>query len=196
MDAEALATIVGSLAWPVTIAVLLILYRRSVGSLLKNIEEFRGPGGIHVALRDIKEKVETVEAATRNLSVDIYRVSGDALHVREEIWSYVAGVLKEVSPETRTEMQAKLTKFHLPSLGMTLAEIKQCLVTLGHSWSEESARAQFTDDVSPEFCRAVFHFQSECDMPAADGILGPKTVEELRRRCGQIESSSPDSIGP
>ncbi len=192
MTAKDTVSLIGSIAWPVTVGALLLLYRKPISNLIKNVEEFRGPGGIHVALRDIREKVDSVEAATRNLSVDIYKVTGDALNVREEIWTYVARILNEVSPDTRHEMQQKLSGHHLRGLDMTISDIKKYLFSLGYSWAQEGADKGFTEEISKEFCDAVYNFQVECNMADADGIIGPKTVKKLRMKCSQDRTGTSD----
>ena len=129
-DIEIIAGMVSGLAWPVVLIVVIAVFRVQIGELIKSIKEFR-VGGIQVELERLNEKVSAVESATRNLSVDIYRVSGDALNVREEIWRYIAEILDKSSDITKFEMRKALTERHLPHIGMTVAQAKEILCELG-----------------------------------------------------------------
>jgi hypothetical protein len=66
------ASIVGSMAWPTVVIVLLILLRDQLGSLATRVEEFTFPGGakakFKAQLESSRDKLEEVElAGTRDL---------------------------------------------------------------------------------------------------------------------------------
>ena len=154
MDQEFLVKLVGHLAWPLTITVVVIVFRAQIRELLHGINKIK-IGDITVALEHLSEKVDSVEAATKNLSVDLYRVTGDALQVREEIWNYVADILKRVSPETRFEMALELNKYHFPRLGMKPSEVKAMLNILGYFDSEDTNN--FSNEITKKFVKSGKH---------------------------------------
>jgi len=63
------ASVIGSLAWPSVVVVLLILIRKQLGGLVARIEELNLPGGTSAkfgrALEEIREKVEAARTAER-----------------------------------------------------------------------------------------------------------------------------------
>lgn len=136
-------------------------------------------GDITVALDRLTEKVDSVESATKNLSVDLYRVTGDALKVREEIWNYVGDILKRVSPETRFEMAFELNKYHFPRLDISPRDVKTMLHVLGYFDKEN--KDNYSNEITKEFVKSVYDFQEGIEMEYADGIVGPKTIANMKR---------------
>ena len=182
---ENVVNLVGHLAWPLTICVVAIVFRVQIREFLHGINRIK-IGDITVALEHLTEKVDSVEAATKNLSIDLYRVTGDALKVREEIWNYVADILKRVSPETRFEMAFELNKYHFPRLDIKPSEVKAMLSMLGYFDGED--KSNFTDEVTREFVKSVYDFQEGIGMDYADGIVGPKTIANMKRMIAEQKS--------
>jgi len=185
---ELVAGLVSGLVWPAVVVVLVFVFREQIGLLIRGIREFR-VGGIEVQLKRLNEKVSEVESATRNLSVDIYRVSGDALRVREEIWQYVAEILDKSTDSTKFEMRKALTERHLPNIGMTVPQAKQILFRRGFLEKGEGQRKDFSEEITPAFLQAVYDFQQANDFAYADGIIGPKTSARLKQQSNLDEFS-------
>ena len=186
MDSKVLVELVGHIAWPLTIAVVVIVFRKQIRDLIHDISNIK-IGDVTVALEHLTEKVDSVEMATRNLSVDLYRVTGDALKVREEIWSYIADILRRASPETRYEMAAELNKYHLSRLGVKASDVKSMLNLLGYFGAQGASG--FDEDISRDFVQSVFDFQDAQQLEYSDGILGPSTLAILKQNLAGRKST-------
>ena len=119
--------------------------------------------------------------------MDLYRVTGDALKAREEIWNYMADILRRASPETRYEMAAELNKYHLPRLGVNASEVKSMLNVLGHFTAEEGGN--FNEEITREFVQSVFDFQDAQELDYSDGIIGPSSLAMLKRSVAAKKSA-------
>jgi len=181
MIVEQMIALVQSLAWPVTVLVIVLIYRKQLGLLMGNIKELEGPGGIRVALKNVNATLERVEQTTKFIANDIYNVTGEAHRVREQVWQEVAAVLESVSNSARTEMQQSLTAHHLKGLGVSASEVKEQLNMLGYYDCDHTEAGGISEEVSPEFCHAVADFQTSADLEYVDGVLGPNTLQKLRQ---------------
>lgn len=191
---EIIAGLIGGLAWPVALIAVVVVFRKQIGVLIQGIKELR-VGGIQFELKRLNEKVSAVESATRNLSVDIYRVSGDALRVREEIWQYVAEILDKSSDPTKFEMRKALTERHLPHIGMTVAQAKEILCELGFLQRPDRQPEGFSEEITPELLQAVYDFQQAHEFEYADGIIGPKTSAQLKQQSHTHKTAQHDDPG-
>lgn len=183
-----IAGLVSGLAWPIALIVVFLLFREQIAELIKGIKEFR-IGGIQLELQRLNEKVSAVESATRNLSVDIYRVSGDALRVREEIWQYVAEILDTSSDSTKFEIRKAMTERHLPHIGMTVAKAKEILCEMGFLERPDKGLNEFSEDITKELLQAVYDFQQAMEFEYADGIIGPKTSARLKQESSKSKAA-------
>ncbi|MCK4732536.1 MAG: hypothetical protein KAT65_08760 [Methanophagales archaeon] len=185
---ETVAGLVAGLAWPIVVITVVAVFRKQIAELLKRMKEFQGPG-IKIALEHLTDKIDSVESATKNLSVDIYRVTGDALRVREEVWQYVAGILDNASPSTKFEMRKALTEYHLPNVGLTVSQAKEMLESLDFLKRSKEEQEQFTEEITSEFIQAVYDFQVASSFAYADGIIGPKTSARLRQESSRLATA-------
>jgi len=189
---KAIAELIGSLAWPITVISLAIVFKKQVGTLIQGIKGLR-VGGIELELKLLKEKVGAVESATRNLSVDLYRVSGDALKVREEVWQYIAEILDKSSNATKFEMRKAMTEKHLPNIDLTIPQAKKILYHLGFLAAPDGEQGGFTEEITTGLLQAVYDFQQANDFDYADGIIGPKTGARLKQR-SNLEGTSRQAL--
>lgn len=178
MEPKMFVDLIGHIAWPVTMAIVVIIFHNQIKEFIHNIKDVK-VGDLSLKLDIMTDKIESVEAATKNLSIDLYRVTGDALQVREEIWSYIAEVLRKASPHTRYEMAEELNKYHLSRLGVLVSEVKSMLWSLGYYNAEGTDG--FNEDVTDVFVQAIFDFQDAQQLDYSDGIVGPSSLAILKR---------------
>ncbi len=184
MEQNPLVALIGHIAWPITIAIVIILFRKQIGELCHNVTNIK-IGEISVKIDHMADQLESVEEATKNLSIDLYKVTGDALNVREEIWGYVAEIIRKASPNTKYEMSVELNKYHLSRLGVRASEVKQMLYSLGYFNSEVAD--SFNDEVTQEFVQAVFDFQDAQQLDYSDGVVGPSSLAMLKRNVADMK---------
>jgi hypothetical protein len=185
--------VVAGIAWPVSVIIIALILRKHLGCFFENVHRLK-IGDVEFELKKLHEKMEAVESATRNLSVDIYKVQGDALRVREEIWQYIAEILDSdsVSDETRFQMRKALTIRHLPRLGVTAGKLRAMLHELDWIGPDTSGNED-PGQIAPDLIQAVYDFQAGMSMAYADGVVGPKTLALLRQELtkkGKKETAS------
>lgn len=193
---EIISGLVGGLAWPVVLIAVIVVFRKQIGGFIRGIQELR-VAGIQLELKQLNEKVSAVESATRNLSVDIYRVSGDALRVREEIWQYLAEILDKSSNSTKFEMRKALTERHLLHIDITVAQAKEILYELGFFHGANRELEGFSEEITQELIQAVYDFQQAQDFAYADGIIGPKTIARLKQESNKhriVQHKAPSQV--
>jgi hypothetical protein len=184
-NVEIIAGLISGITWPIAVIVMAVIFKEQLGKLIRSIKELQ-IGSLKVELERLNEKVSAVESATRNLSVDIYRVSGDALRVREEIWQYIAEILDKASDATKLEMRRALTQRHLPHVGVNIEQAKEILKELGFL----EADADTGEEIGADFIQAVYDFQVAYEFAYADGIFGPKTSARLKQELQKQRSGN------
>lgn len=179
-----IVTLVGHVAWPIAIAIVVVLFRKQLRDFLHNITNVK-VGDITIALEHLTEKVNSVEASTKNLSIDLYKVTGDALKARDEIWGYVADILKSdhISEITKHEMAVEFNKYHLSRLNMNVSEVKTMLHFLGYFYAEEPGG--YNEEITRDFIKSVFDFQVAQQLDCSDGIIGPLSMAKLKRKIAE-----------
>jgi len=153
---ETFAGIVSGLAWPIVLIVIVVLYRKQIKRLVTRITHLRA-GNVTIALNRLTEKVDHIESATCNLTVDLYKVTGDALRVREEIWKNLAGVLDNASPSTKFEIRKVLPE-HIPKVELKVSQAKNILSHLKFLECKREEHKQFGEDITSEFNKAIYDF--------------------------------------
>lgn len=186
MDWKVAVDLIGTLVWPVTLLCVAFVFRENIAKFIDRIKTVKGPGGteIHTAVDRLVKQVEA-------LSVDIYNLSGEALAVREEIWSYIAEILDHVTENTSFEMRKELTLRHLPEpeVAITPTQAKEMLwrlKCLAKTPSEE--KKGFTDEITRGLIDGAYKFQKKYDFAYADGVIGPKTAKRLREELSLLDA--------
>jgi phage terminase large subunit len=165
------------LAWPVTVFLSLLFLRNAVAGAISRLKGVEGPAGwkLFFEVKKVGDRLQRLEA----LTVDIYNLSGESSAVRDEIFEYVANILDKVSPHTALEMRTELNKYHIPRIGVSVAELKEMLSKLKYYQRSESEKNIFNDDITSEFIEATYSYQKAKKMRDADGVIGPKTIKLL-----------------
>lgn len=170
------------LVWPVTVILALIFLRHAVAGAISRLKGVEGPAGVKLFFSEVKKEVKKVGDRLQRLealTVDIYNLSGESSAVRDEIFEYVADILDKVSPHTALEMRTELNKYHIPRIGVSVAELKEMLSKLSYYQRGESEKNIFNDDITSEFIEATYSYQKAKKMRDADGVIGPKTIKLL-----------------
>jgi murein L,D-transpeptidase YcbB/YkuD len=177
MDLTQWTNLIGILAWPVTVFCILLFLRNALEGAISRLKGVEGPAGwkLLFEVRKVGERLQKLEQMT----VDIYNLSGETSAVRDEIFEYVADILEKVSPQTALEMRMELNKYHIPRVGVSVADLKQMLSKLGFYQETDLGETGFSDDISPPLVEATYSYQKEKNMRDADGIIGPKTLALL-----------------
>jgi hypothetical protein len=169
--------LIGVLVWPVTVFLSLLFLRNAVAGAISRLKGVEGPAGVKLLfeVKKVGDRLQRLE----ELTVDIYHLSGEGSAVRDEIFEYVADILNKVSPRTALEMRIELNKYHIPRIGVSVAELKEMLSKLKYYQRSESEKNIFNDDITSEFIEATYSYQKAKKMRDADGVIGPKTIKLL-----------------
>ncbi len=85
MEAKMLVDLIGHIAWPVIMAIVIIMFRVQIKEFIHNIKNVK-VGDLSLKLDSMADKLESVEAATKNLSIDLYRVKYKNLRILSIEW--------------------------------------------------------------------------------------------------------------
>jgi hypothetical protein len=184
---EVIAGVTKGIAWPVAILIVACILRTALAKTIGRLSGVEGPGGLRLLfeVRKVGNRLRRLES----LTTDIYHITGEGAAVRDEVFEYVAEILSRVSPETAFEMKTELNKYHMPNLGVTTAELKEMLSTLGYYKSTEAEQDGFSDELSASFMDSLYRFQVKRQMRDADGIIGPKTLKLLTSEIESLEAT-------
>lgn len=180
MESETIVELIGHLAWPLTVVALALFFRTQIETIIGNVESLK-VGDFTVAIKQLSDKVDKVEEATKSLSVDLYQATGDAYKVREEIWGYLADILNSVTPETQYEMRRALNEYHLKNQQLKVSELKEMLASITQYPEPKKVDGKYTDEITNEYIDAIYDFQTTSNFAYSDGVLGPKTLTRMRK---------------
>jgi predicted RNase H-like nuclease (RuvC/YqgF family) len=180
MESETTVELIGHLVWPGTILFVAWLFQEPIEKVISNIESLK-VGDITVAIKQLSDKVDKVEEATKNLTADIYNATGDAFKIREEIWGYIAEILDNASPNTQYEMRKALNEYHLKNQHQNVAELKEMLSNLTDYPEPKGEGGKYSDEITNEYIDAIYDFQERSNFTYSDGVLGPKTLTRMRK---------------
>lgn len=185
METETITAIAAGIAWPISIVIVVLILRETISTMSTRLKGVEGPTGwkLLFEMRRVGDRLNRLESVT----TDIYNISGEPLKVREEIFGYVANILKSVSESTAIEMRTELNKYHLERLPLKVkvSEIKSMLCRLDLYKPDSGDNKKFDEEISPEFIGAVYDFQARNHIENVDGIVGPKTIKLLLEKGGK-----------
>ncbi|MGJ3246071.1 MAG: peptidoglycan-binding domain-containing protein [Elainellaceae cyanobacterium] len=141
-------------------------------------------GDIEIALKEVRKEIQRVDDRVEKLDEKLLislgqvrqneaNLSREARESRQKIYDESAQALALLPPESRINLQKRLTLNHLSDTGIDVRTLKEILKDLGYY--QGKADQFFT----PELVQAVEKLQSENMAGRPDGIVGPMTLSKI-----------------
>jgi murein L,D-transpeptidase YcbB/YkuD len=158
----------------------IIPYLKEVAAYVQSIKL----GDIEIALNEVKHEIQRVDNKVEKLDNRLLASLGqvrqseaaltrEARESRQRIYDESAQALALLPPETKINLQKRLTLNHLNDAGIDIQTLKGVFKDLGYY---QGAVDQFFD---PELVQAIERFQSEKILGQPDGIVGPVTLSKI-----------------
>ncbi|MBE7379884.1 MAG: peptidoglycan-binding protein [Leptolyngbya sp. SIO1E4] len=141
-------------------------------------------GDIEIALKEVKKEIKRVDDRVEKLDEKLLislgqvrqseaNLSKEARENRQRIYDESAQALALLPPESKMNLQKRLTLNHLSDAGIDVKTLKEILENLGYY---QGTIDQFFNS---ELIQAVEKFQSEEMLGRPDGIVGPMTLAKI-----------------
>jgi len=141
-------------------------------------------GDIEIALKEVKKEIQRVDDKVERLDDKLLISLGqvrqseatltkEARENRQRIYDESAQALALLPPDSKMNLQKRLTLNHLSDAGIDVQTLKDVLEKLGYY---QGSIDQF---FTPELVQAVEKFQSENIPGQPDGIIGPITLSKI-----------------
>lgn len=141
-------------------------------------------GDIEIALKEVKKEIQRVDDKVERLDSKLLMALGqvrqseaalskEARESRQRIYDESAQALALLPPESKINLQKRLTLNHLNDAGIDVQTLKEVLEKLGYY---QGPMDQF---FTPELVQAVERFQAENIPGQPDGIVGPITLSKI-----------------
>lgn len=158
----------------------IIPYLKEVGAYVQSIKL----GDIEIALNEVKHEIQRVDNKVEKLDNKLLASLGqvrqseaaltrEARENRQRIYDESAQALSLLPPESKINLQKRLTLNHLNDAGIDVQTLKSVFKDLGYY---QGAIDQF---FNPELVQSIERFQAEKIPGQPDGIVGPITLSKI-----------------
>jgi murein L,D-transpeptidase YcbB/YkuD len=141
-------------------------------------------GDIEIALKEVKKELQRVDDRVEKLDTKLLTALGqvrqseaslskEARENRQRIYDESAQVLALLPPESKINLQKRLTLNHLGQAGIDVSSLKDLLKKLGYY---QGSIDQIFD---LELVQSIERFQAENVPGQPDGIVGPITLDKI-----------------
>lgn len=141
-------------------------------------------GDIEIALKEVKKELQRVDDRVEKLDTKLLTTLGqvrqseaslskEARENRQRIYDESAQVLALLPPESKINLQKRLTLNHLGQAGIDVSSLKDLLKKLGYY------QGSMDQNFDLELVQSIERFQAENVLGQPDGIVGPITLDKI-----------------